>query len=80
MSFGHNPDNYRMVTIKTTDGSTIQGKVYLSAKDRVSDLFTQSKAPFIVVVDAMFRESSGKTLFVNKKQIVWVEPEEKPTR
>jgi len=78
MAFGHNPDNYHMVTIKTTDGSTIQGKVYLSSKDRVSDLFTESKTRFIVVVDAMFRESTGKTLFINKEHIVWVEPEEKP--
>jgi len=78
MAFGHNPDNYQTVTIRTTDGSTIQGKVYLSAKDRVSDLFTESTARFIVVVDALFRESAGKTLFINKEHIVWVEPEEKP--
>ena len=77
MSFTHDPDNYHMVTMKTSDGSTIQGKVYLSAKDRVSDLFKESKTRFIVVVDAMFRECTGKTLFINKEHIVWVEPEEK---
>lgn len=79
MNFGHNPTDYCVVTIKTTDGSTVQGKVYLSSKGRVSDLFTESAAPFIVVVDALFRDGAGKTLFINKEQIVWVEPEENLT-
>ncbi len=68
--------DYRIVTIKTTDGSTIQGKVCLSLKDRVSDLFTGSKSPFIVLVDVLSREGTGRTLFVNKDHIVWVEPED----
>jgi hypothetical protein len=68
--------DYRSITIKTTDGSTINGKVNLTSKQRVSDLFTDSKSPFLIMVDAITRDGSGKILFVNKEHIVWAEPEE----
>ena len=67
---------YRTITVKTTDGSTFQGKVNLTEMQRVSDLFTQSPAPFIVMVDVRHREGEGKTLVVNKNHIIWVEPED----
>ena len=72
------PENveYRTITLKTSDGSVIQGKVNLTEKQRVSDLFTQSWSPFIVMVDVLLREGEGKTLVINKDHIVWVEPEE----
>ncbi len=66
----------RPITIKTIDGSTIQGKVNLGVKERVSDLFTKSEQGFIVLVDATTKEGAGKVLFVNKNHIVWVEPED----
>ena len=67
---------YRKVTIRTIDGSTLLGKVNIGIKERVSDLFTKTEVPFIVLFDAEHRDISGKVLFVNKKNIVWVEPEE----
>ena len=67
---------YRTVTVRTTDGSTFQGRVNLTTEERVSDLFTQSSAPFVVLVDVILREGEGKTLILNKDHIVWVEPEE----
>ena len=68
--------DYRSVTIKTTDGSTINGKVNLTSKQRVSDLFTESSSPFLIMVDSVTRDGSGKILFVNKDHIIWAEPEE----
>jgi len=68
--------DYKKVTIKTSDGLTIQGRINLRPEERVSDLFTKSEAPFVVLVDAFYREGEGKILFVNKKHIVWVEPED----
>jgi hypothetical protein len=68
--------DYRSITIKTTDGSTINGKVNLTSKQRVSDLFTQEGAPFLIMVDAATRDGTGKILFINKEHIVWAEPEE----
>jgi len=68
--------DYRTVTIKTIDGSTIQGKVNISPNQRVSDLLTLQMGTFLVVVDATYMDCSGKTLFINKTHIVWVEPED----
>ena len=67
---------YRNITIRTTDGSTLLGKVNLGIKERVSDLFTKTENPFIVLFDAEHKEGSGKVLIVNKNHIVWAEPEE----
>lgn len=68
--------DYRIVTIKTIDGSTVQGKVNISPNQRVSDLLTMQKGPFMVVVDASYMDCRGKTLFINKDHIVWIEPED----
>jgi hypothetical protein len=65
---------YKDITIRTTDGSTLLGKVNIGIKERVSDLFTKTEKPFIVLFDAEHRDGSGKVLFVNKNNIVWVEP------
>ena len=67
---------YRKVTIRTIDGSTILGKVNIGIKDRVSDIFTKTDNPFIVLFDVEHKDIAGKVLFVNKNNIVWVEPED----
>ncbi|MFH1073771.1 MAG: hypothetical protein V1752_01665 [Candidatus Firestonebacteria bacterium] len=67
---------YKKITIKTSDGSTIQGKINVSSNQRVSDLFTKSEATFIVMVDVSYRDGVGKILFVNKRHILWAEPED----
>ena len=67
--------DYRLITIKTSDGATVQGKVNISPNQRVSELFNLQKGPFIVMVDASYGEVKGKTLFINKEHVVWVEPE-----
>jgi hypothetical protein len=67
---------YRSITIRTIDGSTLYGKVNIAANERVSDLFASSDINFIVMVDVLFKDSVGKTMFINKEHIVWVEPEE----
>ena len=67
---------YRKVTITTTDGSTLIGNVNIGIKERLSDFFTKSDNPFIVLFDAEHSSASGKVLFVNRDHIVWAEPEE----
>jgi len=67
--------SYRNITIRTTDGSTIYGKVNIGEKERISDIFTSSEITFIVMVDVSYKESIGKTMFINKRHIVWAEPE-----
>ncbi len=67
---------YRNITIKTTDGSTLFGKVNIGIKERVSELFTKTDDPFVVLFDVTHSDSSGKVLFVNKNNIIWIEPED----
>ncbi len=64
------------VTIKTVDGSMLQGKINLGLKRRVSDVLTKSEEPFIVLFDATYTGGSDKVLVVNKSHIVWIEPED----
>jgi len=75
-----NEDNYsttyKSITVRTIDGSTFNGKVNISPDQRVSDLFTKSGLSFIVMVDVTSIDTSGKTRFINKNHIVWVEPED----
>jgi hypothetical protein len=68
--------DYRTVTIKTIEGSCVQGKVNIAPNQRVSDLLTLHKGPFLVVVDASYADGMKKTLFINKNFIVWIEPED----
>jgi len=69
---------YRNITLKTTDGSTLVGKVNIGIKERLSDLFTKTENPYIVLFDVEHKDKdiTGKVLFVNKSNIVWVEPQD----
>jgi hypothetical protein len=67
---------YKNITIKTTDGSTIYGQINIGEKERVSDIFTSNKNSFVVMVDVSYKENVGKTIFINKRHIVWAEPDE----
>ena len=65
---------YRKITVRTTDGSTLLGKVNIGISERVSELFTKTENPFIVLSDVEHKDGSGKVLIINKNNIVWVEP------
>lgn len=64
---------YRDITVKTTDGSILSGKINIGIKSRVSELFTQVDTPFIVLSDVENEKGYSKVLFINKNNIVWVE-------
>ncbi|MHB8068269.1 MAG: DUF6812 domain-containing protein [Desulfobaccales bacterium] len=71
---------FHAVTLKLTDGSVLQGKVNLYYEEtplnRVSDLFTQHRDPFLVVFDVALEGKPGQVYIVNKQQIVWITPED----
>jgi len=67
--------NYKRITVKTIDGSTLYGQVNIAGVNRVSDLFLISESPFIVLINASYKDVYGKVFFVNKNHIVWVEPD-----
>jgi hypothetical protein len=54
----------------------LKGKVNIGLKSRVADLFTKAEDPFIVLSDVDSKGDPRKVVFVNKNNIVWVEPEE----
>ena len=66
----------RKITVRTTDGSTLLGKVNIGIKERVSDLFTKTESPFIILFDVEEKDTFRNVLFVNKDSIIWVEPED----
>ena len=69
----------RKVTIKMVDGSwSNKVNVYHDEEvvQRVSDIFTKVRDPFIVVFDATAEGKSGRVLIINKRNIAWVSPEE----
>jgi len=74
--------NARAVTIKLVDGSLVNGKINLHRSDvdigRVSDLFTKVNDPFIVVFDATAEGKTGRVLILNKRNIIWIAPEDEP--
>ena len=67
--------DYQTVTIRTIDGSTIHGRINILPRKRVSDLLKCQDGDFLVIVDASFPDCKGKTLFINKAHIIWIEPE-----
>lgn len=68
--------DYHTITIRTVDGATVHGRVNILPDNRVSDLLKRGQESFLVVVDSSYMDSKGKTLFINKDHIVWIEPEE----
>ncbi|MEW5909177.1 MAG: hypothetical protein AB1659_05195 [Thermodesulfobacteriota bacterium] len=69
----YRPD-YRKVIIRTSVGEIIEGNINITSKERVSDIFTKSENPFIVLTEVLFKECRIKTLIVNKNHIIWAEP------
>ncbi len=68
----------REITVKLVDGSLIKGMINLHHDEqmiqRVSEIFTQVRDPFLVVFDATFEGKSGLVLVINKRNIIWASP------
>ena len=70
--------NYKSVTVKLTDGTILNGKVNVSPQGRTSDIFTSKEKTFVILVESDSLLKSYDTIVVNKKEVVWVEPEDTP--
>jgi hypothetical protein len=67
----------REVCLRTVDGSVIKGKINLDGEDRISDVLQKSESlPYLVVFDAVSSNLFKRVFIVNKKHIVWIEPED----
>jgi len=63
------------VSIRTVDGSVIRGKINMGENERISDVMVKGESPYLVVFDASTSCVEGKVFIVNKRHIIWVEPE-----
>jgi hypothetical protein len=70
----------RPVTLKLTDGSVLKGQVNLYHEEmelnRVSDLFTKDKDPFLVLFEVALAGKTEQVFIVNKEHILWIIPED----
>jgi hypothetical protein len=72
----------RKVTIRLVDGSLVKGKINLhkhkdeSIIQRPSEMFTKHQDPFVVVFEATFEGVSDRVVFINKRNILWVSPDD----
>ena len=75
----------RTIHIKLIDGSKINGQVNINREpghDRLSDLIETKNEPFLIVFNATTYEDElenrlrHRTLFVNKRHIIWATPDE----
>lgn len=66
----------RLVTVKTTDGSLINGNINLNSEtlpmDRVSDLLIKGQNKFLMMYNATLGDRKDAAVIINKSQIVWV--------
>ena len=69
---------YKSVAVKLADGTILNGKVNVHPQGRTSDVFTSKDKTFVILVESDSVERSYDTIVVNKKEVVWVEPEDTP--
>ncbi len=72
----------RKVTVRLVDGSLVKGKINLhkhedeSLVQRESEMFTKHQDPFVVVFEATLEGRSDRVVIINKRNILWVSPDE----
>ena len=78
----HGEIQARKVTIRLVDGSLVKGKINLhkhndgSIVERASEMFTRHQDPFVVVFEATLEGGSDRVVIVNKRNILWVSPDD----
>lgn len=68
--------NYKNVTVKLKDGTVLNGKVNIYPKTRISEVFASKDKTFVIIVEGGAADIEYQTIVVNKKEVVWAEPEE----
>ena len=64
------------LVVKLTDGTVVHGKTNRKTYNRLSDALNAEEDAFLVLYDALVGDEDTKTIFINKQQIVWVQPDE----
>jgi hypothetical protein len=67
--------DYKTVTLKFVDGTVLEGKINILPNQRVSDFLNSKDKSFVVVVEGESQAIVPKTIFINKSEVAWIEPE-----
>jgi hypothetical protein len=68
--------NYKNVTVKISDGTTITGKINILDYPRLSDLLRQTNNKFITVLIEDNDEGTKRAIIINKEHIIWAETQD----
>ncbi len=69
--------NYKIVTIKTSDGSIITGKINIHGHHRLSEYFKDTGEKFFTVIPEQTEDAAKKNItLVNKEYVIWVSTED----
>lgn len=66
--------NKKKVAVKTVSGSVFEGNINIELQERLSDMFTTLDSDFIILNEVSSDGKSFPVIFINKKQIEWVQP------
>ena len=66
--------NPKKVMLKLTDGTQITGDINVDKDFRVSDMFTKTEEPFLVIFNASMMGQTGKVAICNKNHIIFAIP------
>ena len=73
----HYEINYKNLSVKLSDGSSVRGKVNLSGDyRRLSDFMKHAPDKFVTLVSEGASEQQSKVIIINKDYVVWAEPED----
>jgi hypothetical protein len=65
---------FKPLTVKTSDGSLLNGRVNIRNFKRLSDFFRSSEDQFIVMVPP--EDQPQKVIMINKNFIIWAESQD----
>jgi hypothetical protein len=68
--------HYRNVTVKTSDGSMVTGKINIAAFPRLSDMLKHATDKFVTVFSEEGEGGPRRVTIINKEYIVWAETED----
>lgn len=68
--------NKKKVTVKTISGSVFEGTINIELQERLSDMFTTLDSDFIILNEVSTDGNSFPVIFINKRQIEWVQPQD----
>ena len=68
--------DYTSITVKLVDGTILDGRINILPHKRLSDFINSRDKGFVIVIEGSSLDIKDKTVFINKKKVAWIEPNE----